>query len=160
MGFDIVERREPSFLLDAAVLITGEIDRTTGFETGFHGHEALRDGQWGPDPLILDDQALIVRLRDRGLVVLSGCGHAGIVNTVRYARRLTGTDEIAAIIGGFHLSGPMFERVIEPTVDALAGLAPSLVMPAHCTGWKAVHRMASRFPEAFVMSTVGTTLSL
>ena len=160
LGFAIVEERRPSFLLDGAVLITGEVDRTTRFETGFKGHEALRDDDWQPDPLILDDQALVLRLRDRGLVVLSGCGHAGIVNTVRYARTLTGTDDVAAIVGGFHLSGPMFEPVIEPTVDALTDLAPALLVPAHCTGWRAVHRLAARFPHAFVMSTVGTTITL
>ena len=160
MGFSIVEEREPSFLLDGAVLITGEVDRTTAFETGFHGHEALRDGGWHADPLILDDQALVVRLGDRGLVILSGCGHAGIVNTVRYERDLTGIDAVAAIIGGFHLSGPMFERIIEPTVDALAELSPSLLVPAHCTGWRAVHQLATRFADAFVMSTVGTTITL
>src|SRR5919199_3304637 len=115
LGFAIVEERQPSFVLDGAVLITGEVDRTTPFETGFKGHEALRDGAWAPDPLILDDQALVVRLRDRGLVVLSGCGHAGIVNTVRYARKLTGERRVAAVVGGFHLSGSMFEPVIEPT---------------------------------------------
>jgi 7,8-dihydropterin-6-yl-methyl-4-(beta-D-ribofuranosyl)aminobenzene 5'-phosphate synthase len=160
MGFAIVEERQPSFLLDGAVLITGEVDRTTTFETGFQGHEALRDGGWRADPLILDDQALVVSLGDRGLVILSGCGHAGIVNTVRYARTLTGHDAVAAIIGGFHLSGPMFERIVEPTVDALAELSPSLLVPAHCTGWRAVHRLATRFPDAFVMSTVGTTIAL
>jgi len=90
MGFAIVEERQPSFLLDGAVLITGEVDRTTPFEMGFRGHEALRDGTWQPDPLILDDQALVVRVRDRGLVVLTGCGHAGIVNTARGGRRFTG----------------------------------------------------------------------
>jgi 7,8-dihydropterin-6-yl-methyl-4-(beta-D-ribofuranosyl)aminobenzene 5'-phosphate synthase len=121
---------------------------------------ALRDGEWRADPLILDDQALIVSLGDRGLVILSGCGHAGIVNTVRFARNLTGNDAVAAIIGGFHLSGPMFERIIEPTVDALAELSPSLLVPAHCTGWRAVHRLATRFPDALIMSTVGTTISL
>jgi 7,8-dihydropterin-6-yl-methyl-4-(beta-D-ribofuranosyl)aminobenzene 5'-phosphate synthase len=160
MGFTIVEERQPSFLLDGAVLITGEVDRTTPFEIGFQGHEAWRDGAWQPDPLILDDQALIVSLGDRGLVVLSGCGHAGIVNTVHYARKLTGQHAIAAIVGGFHLSGPMFERIIDPTVAALAELSPSLLVPAHCTGWKAVHRMATRFPDAFVMSAVGTTITL
>jgi 7,8-dihydropterin-6-yl-methyl-4-(beta-D-ribofuranosyl)aminobenzene 5'-phosphate synthase len=160
MGFSIVEERRPSFLLDGAVLITGEVDRTTPFETGFQGHEAMRDGDWRPDPLILDDQALVVSLGDRGLVVLSGCGHAGIVNTVRYARKLTGTDAVAAVIGGFHLSGPMFERIIGPTVDAFAELSPSLLVPAHCTGWKAVHQLAARFPDAFVMSAVGTTVAL
>jgi 7,8-dihydropterin-6-yl-methyl-4-(beta-D-ribofuranosyl)aminobenzene 5'-phosphate synthase len=159
MGFAIVEERQPSFLLDGAVLITGEVDRTTAFETGFQGHEALRHGGWRADPLILDDQALVVRV-DRGLVILSGCGHAGIVNTVRYARRLTGHDAVAAIIGGFHLSGPMFERIIEPTVDAVAELSPALLVPAHCTGWRAVHKLAARFPDAFVMSTVGTTITL
>jgi 7,8-dihydropterin-6-yl-methyl-4-(beta-D-ribofuranosyl)aminobenzene 5'-phosphate synthase len=160
MGFSIVEERQPSFLLDGAVLITGEVDRETAFETGFRGHEALRGDAWQPDPLILDDQALVVSLGDRGLVILSGCGHAGIVNTVRYARRLTGVDPIAAIVGGFHLSGPMFEPIIEPTVDALAELSPALLAPAHCTGWKAVHRIAARFPDAFVMSTVGATITL
>ena len=160
LGFDIVEDRRPSFLLDGSVLITGEVDRTTPFETGFQGHDALRDGDWQPDPLILDDQALVVALRERGLVVLSGCGHAGIVNTVRYAQRLTGEQDIAAIVGGFHLSGPMFEPIIEPTVQALGALEPALLVPAHCTGWKAVHRLAARFPDAFVLSAVGTTVLL
>ena len=104
-GFTIVEERQPSFLLDGAVLSTGEVDRETPFETGFAGHQALPEDGWQPDPLILDDQALVLSLRDRGLVVLSGCGHAGIVNTVRYARRLTGPDKVGAIVGGFHLPG-------------------------------------------------------
>jgi 7,8-dihydropterin-6-yl-methyl-4-(beta-D-ribofuranosyl)aminobenzene 5'-phosphate synthase len=160
LGFTIVEERQPSFLLDGAVLITGEVDRTTPFEIGFRGHEALRNAEWRPDPLILDDQALVLSLRDRGLIVLSGCGHAGIVNTVRYVRTLTGIDAIAAVVGGFHLSGPMFEPIIEPTVDALAELTPGLLVPAHCTGWRAVHRLATRVPDAFVMSTVGTTIAL
>jgi 7,8-dihydropterin-6-yl-methyl-4-(beta-D-ribofuranosyl)aminobenzene 5'-phosphate synthase len=160
VGFEIVEERRPSFLLDGSVLITGEVDRTTEFETGFRGHEAFHDGGWQPDPLILDDQALVLRLPERGLVVLSGCGHAGIVNTVRYAQKLTGQREIAAIIGGFHLSGPMFETIIAPTVSALDQLSAALIVPAHCTGWKAVHQLAARFPDAFVQSTAGTTIEL
>jgi 7,8-dihydropterin-6-yl-methyl-4-(beta-D-ribofuranosyl)aminobenzene 5'-phosphate synthase len=159
-GFEIVEERQPSFLLDGSVLITGEVDRTTEFESGFKGHEAFRDGDWQADPLILDDQALVVRLRDRGLVILSGCGHAGIVNTVRYAQKLTGEQRVAAVIGGFHLSGPMFEPIIGPTVSAFDELEPALLMPAHCTGWKAVHQLAARFPDAFVQSAVGTTIGL
>jgi len=160
MGFQIVEERRPSFLLDGCALVTGEVDRTTEFETGFQGHEARRGREWEADPLILDDQALVIRVRDEGLLVLSGCGHAGIVNTVRYAQKLTGEPRIAAIVGGFHLSGPMFERIIDPTVEALGMLAPSLLVPAHCTGWKAVHRLAGRFPDAFVQCAVGTTIEL
>ena len=159
-GFEIVEERRPSFLLDGSVLITGEVDRTTKFETGFRGHEAFRDGGWQPDPLILDDQAMVLRLPERGLVVISGCGHSGIVNTVRYAQKLTGQREIAAIIGGFHLSGPMFETIIDPTVRAFDELSAALIVPAHCTGWKAVHQFAARFPDAFVQSAVGTTIEL
>jgi 7,8-dihydropterin-6-yl-methyl-4-(beta-D-ribofuranosyl)aminobenzene 5'-phosphate synthase len=159
-GFEIVEERQPSFLLDGSVLITGEVDRTTEFETGFHGHEALRGNGWQPDPLILDDQALVLRLRDHGLVVLTGCGHAGIVNTVRYAQRLTGEQRVAAIIGGFHLSGRTFEPIIAPTVRAFDELDASLLVPAHCTGWKAVHRLAARFPAAFLQCAVGTTIEL
>jgi 7,8-dihydropterin-6-yl-methyl-4-(beta-D-ribofuranosyl)aminobenzene 5'-phosphate synthase len=156
-GFEIVEERRPSFLLDGSVLITGEVDRTTEFETGFNGHEAFRDG-WEPDPLILDDQALAIRVRDRGLLVLSGCGHAGIVNTVRYVQKLAGERKVAGIVGGFHLSGPMFEAIIPPTVAAFDELAPALLVPAHCTGWKAVHQLAVRFPDAFIQSGVGTTV--
>jgi 7,8-dihydropterin-6-yl-methyl-4-(beta-D-ribofuranosyl)aminobenzene 5'-phosphate synthase len=159
-GFEIVEERKPSFLLDGSVLVTGEVDRTTQFEIGFRGHDALVHGSWEPDPLILDDQAVVMRLADRGLVVLTGCGHAGIVNVVTHARRLTGEPRVAAVIGGFHFSGPMFEPIIDPTVAAFDHLEPELLMPAHCTGWKAVHRLAARFPDAFVQSAVGTTIAL
>src|SRR5262249_24121886 len=78
-GFDVVERRQPSLLLDGSILVTGEVDRTTDFETGMKFHEAEGDHGWEPDPLILDDQALVVHVRDRGLAVLTGCGHAGAV---------------------------------------------------------------------------------
>jgi 7,8-dihydropterin-6-yl-methyl-4-(beta-D-ribofuranosyl)aminobenzene 5'-phosphate synthase len=111
-------------VLDHSARVTGEVDCTTEFGTGFQGHEALRGGEWKDDPLILDDQALVVRVRDEGLLVLSRCGYAAIVNTVRYAQKLTGERRIAAIVGDFHLSGPMFERIIEPTVQALGALPP------------------------------------
>lgn len=156
-GFQIIENRAPSFLLDDSVLVTGEVDRTSTFEGGFAIHEAQRaDGAWAPDPLILDDQALIVHVHGKGLVILTGCGHAGIVNIVRYARRLTGVDDVHAVLGGFHLSGPLFEPIIGDTVDALASLAPDHLVPAHCTGWKAVHALAARMPDAFIQNSVGT----
>jgi 7,8-dihydropterin-6-yl-methyl-4-(beta-D-ribofuranosyl)aminobenzene 5'-phosphate synthase len=159
-GFEVVESRRPSFLFDGSVLVTGEVDRTTPFETGFAVHEAWRGGSWEPDPLILDDQAFIAHVAGKGLVVISGCGHAGIVNICRYARRLTGVDRIYAVIGGFHLSGRLFEPVIVPTCDALAELDPEVIVPTHCTGWKAVHEIAARFPDRFLQSSVGTTFIL
>ena len=155
-GFEIVEERQPSFLLDGSLLVTGEVDRTTAFEQGFRGHQAHRQGDWRPDPLILDDQALVASVRGQGLVILTGCGHSGIVNIARYVRRLTGEDDIHALVGGFHLSGPAFEPIIVPTCDALVEFAPDYLVPTHCTGWRATHALASRFPDAFIQNCVGT----
>jgi 7,8-dihydropterin-6-yl-methyl-4-(beta-D-ribofuranosyl)aminobenzene 5'-phosphate synthase len=159
-GFEVIERRQPSLLLGGSVLITGEVDRTTDFEQGMPFHEAERDGRWEPDPLIVDDQALVVHVRGRGLVVLTGCGHAGAVNIARHAMRLTGVDRLHGLLGGFHLTGPGFEPIIEPTVAALTDLAPDVIVPAHCTGWRAQHRLASALPEAFVPNAVGTSFLL
>jgi 7,8-dihydropterin-6-yl-methyl-4-(beta-D-ribofuranosyl)aminobenzene 5'-phosphate synthase len=156
-GFTVIERRQPSLLLDGAVLITGEVDRTTEFEHGLPFHEARWDGSWEPDPLIVDEQALVVQVRGQGLVVLTGCGHAGAVNIARHALRLTGTDRLHAMLGGFHLTGAAFEPIIEPTVSAFAELAPAVLVPAHCTGWKAQHRFAAALPDAFVPDAVGTS---
>jgi 7,8-dihydropterin-6-yl-methyl-4-(beta-D-ribofuranosyl)aminobenzene 5'-phosphate synthase len=155
-GFPVVERREPSLLLDGGLLVTGEIERTTQFEQGLAVHQALRDGQWQPDPLIHDDQALVVNVRGQGLVVITGCGHAGVINTLRFARKLTGIDQVYAVVGGFHLATPAFEPIIWPTVEALAELGPQVVVPAHCTGWRATHALAAAFPDAFIPGSVAT----
>ena len=85
-GFAVIEDAQPSLLLDDKLLVTGEIDRTTDFEKGMPTHQAWRNGDWEPDPLIHDDQAVILNVRGKGLVVLTGCGHSGIVNIVRHAK--------------------------------------------------------------------------
>jgi 7,8-dihydropterin-6-yl-methyl-4-(beta-D-ribofuranosyl)aminobenzene 5'-phosphate synthase len=159
-GFTIIENRQPSFLFEHSVLVTGEVDRTTTFEQGFAIHQAFRNGAWEPDPLILDDQALIMNVAGKGLVVLTGCGHAGVVNICRYARRLTGIDRLYLVMGGFHLNGPLFEPIIAETCEALAELSPEVLVPTHCTGWKAIHALAARIPESFIHNSVGTTLEL
>lgn len=160
-GFEVIERREPSLLLDGSVLITGEVDRTTEFERGMPPpHQAWTGSEWAHDPLVTDDQALVVHVRGRGLVVLTGCGHAGAVNIVRHARRLTGVERLHALVGGLHLGGPAFEPVIPPTIAALTELAPSLVVPGHCTGWRAQHALAATLPDAWVQGSSGTTYRL
>lgn len=157
-GFALVERRQPSLLVDDCVLITGEVDRTTEFERGMPAaHEAWTGREWRHDPDVVDDQALVVNVRGRGLVVLTGCGHAGAVNIVRHAQRLTGVSTVAALIGGLHLGGPAFEPVIGPTVDALAAMAPSLVVPGHCTGWRAQHALAAALPNAWTAGSSGSS---
>ncbi|MEU9867487.1 MBL fold metallo-hydrolase [Actinomadura sp. NPDC048021] len=160
-GFQVIERREPSLLLDGSVLITGEVDRTTEFEHGMPPpHQAWTGREWAHDPLVLDDQALVVHVRGRGLVVLTGCSHAGAINIVRHAQRLTGVGELHALVGGLHLGGPAFEPVIAPTVAALTGLAPGLVVPGHCTGWRAQHALAAALPDAWVQGSSGTAYRL
>ena len=100
------------------------------------------------------------QIKDKGLLVITGCGHAGVVNICRYARRLTRDRPLYAVLGGFHLNGPHFEPLIPRVLDDLAALSPSVVVPAHCTGWRAQHAMGARFGEAFVPNTVGTRFLL
>jgi 7,8-dihydropterin-6-yl-methyl-4-(beta-D-ribofuranosyl)aminobenzene 5'-phosphate synthase len=159
-GFELIEEQQPSFLLDRSVLVTGEVDRTTEFEQGFPVHQRFQGGAWMPDPLILDDQAVVLHLRDRGLVVLTGCGHAGIVNITRYAQKLTGVERVHAVLGGFHLSGPLFEPIIPQVVAALTELGPELIVPAHCTGWRATHALAAALPGSFIQNSVGTRFEM
>lgn len=157
-GFALVERRQPSLLVDDCVLITGEVDRTTEFERGMPtAHQAWTGDEWRHDPDIVDDQALVVHVRGRGLVVLTGCGHAGAVNIVRHAQRLTGVSAVAALVGGLHLGGPAFEPVIAPTVEALTAMAPSLVVAGHCTGWRAQHALAAALPDAWTAGSSGSS---
>jgi len=158
-GIEFIEARGPSYLLSGLVLVTGQIERSTPFEQGFPIHYA-REGQWRPDPLIHDDQAVVLHVRNKGLVVLTGCGHAGVINTIRHAQQLTGVQTVYAVIGGFHLTGALFERIIPPTVAALKELSPAVIVPAHCTGWKATHALARELPEAFVPNCVGTRFLL
>src|SRR5580700_6683892 len=159
-GFEVIERRQPS-LLAGGILITGEVDRVTEFEHGMPPQHQAWDGHgWRHDPVVIDDQALVISVRGRGLVIITGCGHAGVVNIVRHAMRLTGISRLLAVIGGFHLSGPAFEPVIEPTVAALTELAPEVIAPSHCTGWRAQHTLAAALPAAWVQTSVGTTYTL
>ena len=159
VGFDVIEDRQPSFLLDGSVLITGEIPRVTGYEPGFPPQQAWLGGHWEPDPLVLDEQALLVNVASKGLVVITGCGHAGVVNICRYAQALAGAP-LHAVLGGFHLNGPIFEPLIPRVLDDLATMSPSIIVPAHCTGWRASHAIAARFGEAYVPNTVGTRFTI
>jgi 7,8-dihydropterin-6-yl-methyl-4-(beta-D-ribofuranosyl)aminobenzene 5'-phosphate synthase len=159
-GFDVIEEEQPSFLFGRSVLITGEVARTSGYEPGFPPQQAWLAGRWQPDPLVLDDQALIVNVSGRGLVVITGCGHAGVVNIARYARRLCGDEPLYVLMGGFHLNGPLFEPLIPRVLDELATMDPAVLVPAHCTGWRAQHALAARFPSAFIPNAVGTSFYL
>jgi 7,8-dihydropterin-6-yl-methyl-4-(beta-D-ribofuranosyl)aminobenzene 5'-phosphate synthase len=102
--------------------------------------------------------AVVCHVKDKGLVVLSSCSHAGAINVLRHAQRLTGVDKIHAFVGGLHLSGGLFEPIIPRTLAELAALGPAIVVPGHCTGWKATHELARQLPQAYVQTSVGTRL--
>ncbi len=157
-GVTIIEERGPSLLLDGMVLVTGQVERVTDFEKGFPLQQARANGGWEPDTWIWDDQAVVCHLKDKGLVVLSSCSHAGVINVLRHAQRLTGIDKVYAFVGGLHLTGGLFEGIIPRTITELASIGPTIVVPGHCTGWKATHEVARKLPEAYIQTSVGTQL--
>jgi 7,8-dihydropterin-6-yl-methyl-4-(beta-D-ribofuranosyl)aminobenzene 5'-phosphate synthase len=156
-GWEVVEERGPSMLLNGAVLVTGQIDRMTEFEKGFPIQQTHIGGSWEPDPWIWDDQALALHVRGKGLVVLSSCSHSGVINILHHVRRVTGIDHIHGFVGGLHLTGGLFEPRILSTLDELTALHPDHVVPGHCTGWRAEHQIAAALPSPFIASNVGTT---
>ncbi|MFZ0656481.1 MAG: MBL fold metallo-hydrolase [Nitrososphaeraceae archaeon] len=141
------------------VMITGEIPRVTEFEKGFPLQYKEQDNEINlvPDPLVSDDQALIMNVKNKGLIILTGCGHAGIVNTIKFAKKVTGIKKIYCVIGGFHLSGQDYEDSIPLTLAELARANPQYIVPCHCTGWKATNKIIDTMPEKFIQSSVGST---
>ncbi len=141
------------------VMITGEIPRVTEFEKGFPLQYKEQDNEINlvPDPLVSDDQALIMNVKNKGLIILTGCGHAGIVNTIKFAKKVTGIKKIYCVIGGFHLSGQDYEASIPLTIAELTRVDPQYIVPCHCTGWKATNKIIDTMPEKFIQSCVGST---
>jgi len=124
--------------LAAGIVTTGNVERITDFEN-VEGYYTIKDGCCIQDD-IPDDQSLIVDIERKGLAIITGCAHAGVVNTTLRAKALTGSDKIYAIVGGFHLLGAGGER-IDRTAEELSCLDPEMVRPGHCTGGRAVSRL-------------------
>lgn len=145
------------------LMITGQIPRETSFEKGLppqYKEDTDNEKCLVPDPLVNDDQALVANIKHKGLVIITGCGHAGIINTINYAKKLSGINKIYAVLGGFHLTGgDVFEEAIDPTVNELQKADLEYVIPCHCTGWKGINRIIDTMPEKFIQSSVGTTFN-
>lgn len=156
---ELVVSKTPTLLAHDLVAVTGEVERVTEFEKGLPNAVLERNGKLEKDP-IADDQSLILSLKGKGLVVLSGCAHAGIINTILHAQKITGIRKIHAVIGGFHLSGPSFEPIIEETIRELKEMEPAVIVPMHCTGWKAIERFSQEFPASFILNSVGSRFTL
>ncbi len=144
--------------LAPGLFTSGEVKRVTDFEKPMEVSKRVKDGLYEDDP-ILDDQALIVNLEGKGLVVIAGCAHAGIINTIRHAMEITGENKLYAVVGGFHLSGAE-ASILDKTLEELRKLSPELIMPMHCTGFQATLKIALAMPKVFKLSSVGTKLVL
>jgi 7,8-dihydropterin-6-yl-methyl-4-(beta-D-ribofuranosyl)aminobenzene 5'-phosphate synthase len=142
-------------------MTSGEIERLTDFEHEVPaGRFHLPAGEVCLDEIV-DDLALYFNVAGFGLVVVSGCGHSGIVNTIRHGQKLTGVDRVGAVIGGFHLGHPgISDGKIRKTSDALVEMAPELVAPMHCSGFRTWRVLADSIPDAFTTMTVAATITI
>jgi len=157
-GAAVVNRLDERLLLDRHFYYSGEIPRVTAFEKGRTDHLCRTgpDAAWQPDPLLMDERMLVVHVRDLGLVVVSACSHAGIVNVCAEVRRLFPGLPIHCVMGGLHLGGVM-EAIIPETVDGLRPFGIKYIITGHCTGWRALHALANAFGDGVSQSAVGTT---
>jgi len=150
----VIEITEPTQVIPGAYA-TGHIDRVTSYEHVPPAFTIERDGELAQD-LFEGEQAIVFAVKGKGLVVLSGCAHVGIVNTALRARELTGIEDIHAIIGGFHLVGADRET-IEATIAGIEAMSPDYIAPTHCTGFEAMARFSEVMPDRFLLNTAGTT---
>lgn len=147
------------------LMVTGRIPARTGYEPpvpprpGRAGIFVESGGEMRLDDAALDEQGIAVDVGGR-LVVLSACGHSGMINTVLHSREIAGREEVRAVLGGFHFGFPgvPFENLV-PTLDALDELELDVLAPMHCTGLPAQARMLDRFPDRYVQHVGGTTIT-
>jgi 7,8-dihydropterin-6-yl-methyl-4-(beta-D-ribofuranosyl)aminobenzene 5'-phosphate synthase len=158
LGAAVVNHPAARLLLDGHFYYSGEIPRVSAFEKGRSDHLSRigAEAPWEPDPLLMDERMLVAQVRGLGLVVLSACSHAGIVNVCTEVTALFPNLPIHCVIGGLHLGGVM-ERLIPETVEGLRRFAIRHIITGHCTGWRALHALANAFGDAVSQSAVGTT---
>ncbi|NMB41824.1 MAG: MBL fold metallo-hydrolase [Firmicutes bacterium] len=149
---------DQAFEIMPGVLSTGEVKRKTDFECQGIGTYNLVDGVISGDT-ILDDISIVINVKDSGLVVLSGCSHAGIINIVNHSKEITGVDEVELVMGGFHLIEATDER-ISKTAQAFQKLNVNTVVAGHCTGLKACAELARALGDKFTLLQCGTTLTI
>ena len=134
------------FKISENIFSTGEIKERLDFEKQSLEVYTIVNGKLVEDP-ILDDMSLVINRTD-GLIVISGCSHAGIVSIVKHSMKITGNNKVRAIIGGFHLISASDER-IEKTVNELSKIGVEEVFAGHCTGFRAEAKFYEAFKEKF-----------
>lgn len=160
-GATVINSNDSRLLLEDMFYLSGEIPRVTDYEKGFPEHvRQLAEGEWEADPWIMDERFLAVNVRDKGLIVFSACSHAGIINVLKHAQSLFPNIPLYGVMGGFHLSGSSVEKIIPQTVEDMRQFNLEMIIPAHCTGWRAVNKLGNTFGDSIVVpSAVGRIYS-
>ena len=154
-GGILVLARNP-VMIAAGVTTSGEIGRDTNFEKT-EGFWTVEDDRFVEDPMN-DEQALLINVKDKGLVVITGCAHSGIINTLKQAQKTSNVDYIYAVVGGLHLEKAADARMKE-TVDEFSRIDPKVIYPCHCTGSKVIDRLRELRRDCRRIQT-GDTLEL
>jgi len=139
------------------LMLSGEIPRLTEFEKGSKRF-LLKTSEGNIQDLIFDDQTLFVNT-EKGLIIILGCSHSGIINIINYIIDKTGKTHIRTIIGGTHL-GPASEETIEKTIQALNQFDIEKIGVSHCTGLKTSMRLFQEFGNRFFFCNVGTEIKI
>jgi len=148
-GYSLIESDRAEEIVDGTFFLSGEIPRRS-FERGMANHFRLTlSDNWEPDPLVTDERFMVAHVRGKRLAIFTGCSHAGILNVCQHARELFPGIPFYALVGGLHLVYPN-EDLIEETIAELKKFDFRLIMPGHCTGWRAVHAFVSAFGSDIV----------
>jgi 7,8-dihydropterin-6-yl-methyl-4-(beta-D-ribofuranosyl)aminobenzene 5'-phosphate synthase len=147
-GGQVISTRDAQVIAGSSVYVSGEIPRRSGFEVGLPGqHRRTLDNQgWELDELLVDERFVAVHVRGKGLVVLTACSHAGVINVLTHARDCFPGVKLHAVLGGLHLSG-INERIIPQTIAALGKFDLDVIAAGHCTGWRAMTALANAFGD-------------
>jgi 7,8-dihydropterin-6-yl-methyl-4-(beta-D-ribofuranosyl)aminobenzene 5'-phosphate synthase len=172
-GLKVVLARQPATVAGHA-FVTGEIARVTDFEKPpasaklvagpmdsacAASHFGATKVESKPGDLVADtfqgEHATVYHVKDRGLVVITSCGHAGVINSVRQAQKASGIQKVHAVIGGFHLA-PAPDEIVAKTVQAFKEIDPDYIVPMHCSGLNTIMAVHREMPKKLVMPSTGT----
>jgi 7,8-dihydropterin-6-yl-methyl-4-(beta-D-ribofuranosyl)aminobenzene 5'-phosphate synthase len=148
-GLRLQESEQPEEICGGTFFLSGEIPRRS-FEKGLENQVRLAaSGRWEPDPLVMEERFMAAQVKDKGLAIFTGCSHAGVLNICNHARELFPGVPLYALVGGLHLVYPN-EALIGATVAELKSMGLKIIIPGHCTGWRAIHALVNAFGEAVV----------
>ncbi|KAI8663748.1 Lactamase-B domain-containing protein [Fusarium keratoplasticum] len=147
-------------VLDGMFLVSGDIPRRTAYEGGIPGgiRYDSTTKKWTPDELIMEERFVMCKLKGKGLVIFTGCSHAGLINIAKNARELD-ESPIYSIVGGYHLADASPEKM-DQSIKDLKELEPALLMPGHCTGWRFKGLVEKEMPGQMVPIFGGTKYTL